>query len=65
VASVGNGFLLLADQITTSWAPQGFLEPFHFHFEYAVSPEPGTLGLIAMGMMLMGRRMTRRPDGDR
>ena len=37
-------------------APQGFLEPFHFHIEYAVVPEPGTLGLLAMGGLVMLRR---------
>lgn len=45
-------------------APQGFLEPFHFHIEYAVVPEPGTLGLLSMGgLWLMQRRSrSRRPS---
>ncbi len=27
-------------------APQGFLEPFHFHLEYVVTPEPSSLALL-------------------
>lgn len=30
--------------------PQGFLEPFHFHLEYVVVPEPGTLALLGAGI---------------
>jgi hypothetical protein len=33
-------------------APQGFLEPFHFHIEYVVVPEPGTIALLATGGLL-------------
>jgi len=36
-------------------APHGFLEPFHFHFEYVVSPvpEPAALVLLSAGAMLV------------
>ncbi len=38
-------------------APQGFLEPFHFHIEYVVTPEPGTLLLLGCaGIGLLRRR---------
>lgn len=37
-------------------APQGFLEPFHFHFEYVVTPEPATLALLLPGVLLISRR---------
>lgn len=37
-------------------APHGFLEPFHFHIEYAVTPEPGTLVLLAFGAWAIARR---------
>lgn len=40
-------------------APHGFLEPFHFHFEYAVTPEPATwllLGLLAPVALRVARR---------
>lgn len=40
-------------------APHGFLEPFHFHIEYAVTPEPGMLallGLSACGLFARRRR---------
>ena len=30
-------------------APHGFLEPFHFHIEYTVTPEPATLALLLVG----------------
>lgn len=30
-------------------APQGFLEPFHFHVEFAVTPEPTSLLLLVTG----------------
>jgi len=36
--------------------PQGFLEPFHFHLEYAVSPEPGSLALLMAGTVILWRR---------
>jgi hypothetical protein len=39
-------------------APQGFLEPFHLHFEYVVTPEPGTLALL-LGAVLVVRRRGR------
>lgn len=37
-------------------APHGFLEPYHFHVEYAITPEPGTLCLLAGGALLAMRR---------
>jgi hypothetical protein len=39
-------------------APFGFLEPFHFHYEFAVSyvPEPATGALLAAGALLALRR---------
>jgi len=38
-------------------APQGFLEPFHFHIEYLVVPEPATIILVcAGGLMVLQRR---------
>lgn len=37
-------------------APQGFLEPFHFHLEYVVVPEPGSLALLLIGMAAIVRR---------
>jgi len=39
-------------------APGGFLEPFHFHYEFAVSsvPEPGALLLIGLGALTALRR---------
>ncbi len=40
--------------------PQGFLEPFHFHFEYVVVPEPGTLVLLLGGVLVVRRRARRR-----
>jgi MYXO-CTERM domain-containing protein len=40
-------------------APHGFLEPFHFHFEYVVVPEPGA-GLLAMGLAGIGLIRRRR-----
>lgn len=40
-------------------APQGFLEPNHFHIEYTVAPEPGTLLLLAGGGFLAMRRKRR------
>lgn len=42
-------------------APQGFLEPFHFHIEYVVAPEPGSLALLLVGTLLAWRR--RRSTG--
>jgi len=42
-------------------APQGFLEPFHFHLEYVVVPEPGTLALLGVGIGVgLWRRRGRR-----
>lgn len=40
-------------------APQGFLEPFHFHLEYVV-PEPATLALVLPGLGLVYRSRRRR-----
>jgi len=39
-------------------APGGFLEPWHFHLEYLVVPEPAALTLLAggAGLMLLRRR---------
>lgn len=39
-------------------APQGFLEPFHFHLEYVV-PEPATLLLLLPGTCLLLRSRHR------
>lgn len=40
--------------------PQGFLEPFHFHLEYIVVPEPMTLGLLGAGSLLALMRRRQR-----
>ena len=40
-------------------APQGFLEPFHFHFEYVVTPEPGAILLLGLGCAFALRRRGR------
>lgn len=37
-------------------APQGFLEPFHFHLEYVVTPEPTTLVLLVPAVWALRRR---------
>lgn len=37
-------------------APGGFLEPFHFHFEYIVTPEPSTLCMLGAALWLVRRR---------
>jgi len=37
-------------------APHGFLEPFHFHVEYVVTPEPATFFLLAPVLLLFRRR---------
>jgi len=42
-------------------APQGFLEPFHFHLEYVVAPEPGTLLLFGVAGLSLGLRRKRKP----
>jgi len=39
--------------------PQGFLEPFHFHLEYVVVPEPATIGLVAVTSLFMVLRRRR------
>ncbi len=39
--------------------PQGFLESFHFHLEYIVTPEPGSLALLLTGTLLAVRRRRR------
>jgi len=41
-------------------APHGFLEPFHFHFEYVVTavPEPTSLVLLASSLFLRLRRQS-------
>ena len=36
--------------------PQGFLEPFHFHLEYLVVPEPTTGVLLAIGVFAICKR---------
>ncbi len=43
-------------------APHGFLEPFHFHFEYVVSavPEPASLSMLLVGGLLTARVRRRR-----
>lgn len=38
-------------------APQGFLEPFHFHFEYIVTPEPTSLMLVLAATLFARRRV--------
>ncbi len=42
-------------------APNGFLEPYHFHLEYVVSavPEPATLALLGPIALLAFRRRSR------
>lgn len=40
-------------------APHGFLEPFHFHIEYAVTPEPATL-LMLLPAAAIGMRRRRQ-----
>lgn len=37
-------------------APQGFLEPFHYHLEYVVTPEPATFLLLIPGALAIVRR---------
>ncbi len=46
-------------------APQGFLEPFHFHLEYVVTPEPASAMLVALGGALAFSRRSRRTYGRR
>jgi hypothetical protein len=40
-------------------APHGFLEPFHFHIEYVVTPEPATALILAAGAIGFLRRRRR------
>ena len=40
-------------------APQGFLEPWHFHLEYVV-PEPATLAMVLPGICLVFRSHRRK-----
>ncbi len=40
-------------------APQGFLEPFHFHLEYVVTPEPISLALLLPAAAVVCRRRRR------
>ncbi|MFQ5463344.1 MAG: hypothetical protein ACE5E5_12060 [Phycisphaerae bacterium] len=40
-------------------APQGFLEPFHFHLEYVVTPEPASLALLLPAALMVCRRRRR------
>jgi len=42
-------------------APQGFLEPFHFHLEYVVTPEPTSLALLLPAALVAWR--PRRTNG--
>lgn len=42
-------------------APHGFLEPFHFHIEYAVTPEPGALVMLAFGAWAVYRKRSSHP----
>lgn len=41
--------------------PHGFLEPFHFHLEYVVTPEPSTIMLLLGGVWLAARRRRDLP----
>lgn len=41
-------------------APHGTLEPFHFHVEYVVTPEPTTLTLLGMAAWATLHRRRRR-----
>ncbi|NOS99206.1 MAG: hypothetical protein HOP29_01100 [Phycisphaerales bacterium] len=38
-------------------APGGFLEPYHFHFEYVVTPEPTTLAMVGAALLILRRRL--------
>ena len=40
-------------------SPQGFLEPFHFHVEYVVTPEPTSAALLLSGLFIGVRRRRR------
>jgi hypothetical protein len=40
-------------------APHGFLEPYHLHLEYVVTPEPSSLVLLLAGALVAVRRRRR------
>lgn len=45
-------------------APGGFLEPFHFHLEYVVTPEPSTLILLGASVAFGAFRRSKRRSPD-
>ncbi|GJM23709.1 MAG: hypothetical protein DHS20C16_01240 [Phycisphaerae bacterium] len=42
--------------------PGGFLEPFHFHLEYLVVPEPSSALTLAIGSILVCRRRKKKTN---